>query len=114
VDVESALQTMWATKSTGHHGLVGLEMASSTTVKNLDVIFERDLSFNSHVKQISTTSCLHLRTFFFFLNQGSGLIGPASFEMPPFLLIRWEVLGRGCRTSTDCKALWQIWDFGLN
>jgi len=31
----------------------GIALASNTTVKNLCVIFNRDLSCNSHVKQIS-------------------------------------------------------------
>ena len=33
--------------------LDGITLASSTTVRNLGVIFDQDLSFNSHVKQIS-------------------------------------------------------------
>jgi len=38
----------------------GIALASNTTVKNLSVIFDRDLSFNSHVKQISQTAFLDL------------------------------------------------------
>jgi len=39
----------------------GISLASNTTVKNLGVIFDRDLSFNSHVKQISRIAFFHLR-----------------------------------------------------
>jgi len=39
----------------------GITLASNTTVKNLAVIFDGDLSFNSHVKQISRTAFFHLR-----------------------------------------------------
>ena len=42
--------------------LDGIALASSTTVRNLGVIFARELSFNSHVKQISRTADLHLRS----------------------------------------------------
>ena len=41
--------------------LDGFTLASSTTVKNLGVIFEQDMSFNTHIKQISRTSFFHLR-----------------------------------------------------
>ena len=30
----------------------GIVLASSTAIRNLDIIFDQDLSFNSHVKQI--------------------------------------------------------------
>ena len=41
--------------------LDGFTLASSTTVKNLGVIFDQDLSFNSHIKQMSRTAFFHLR-----------------------------------------------------
>ena len=31
--------------------LDGITLASSTTVRNLGVVFDQDLSFNSHIKQ---------------------------------------------------------------
>ena len=40
--------------------LGGITLASSTTVTNLGVIFNQDLSFNSHIKQISRTAFFHL------------------------------------------------------
>jgi len=39
----------------------GIALASNTTVKNLGVIFDRDLFFNSHMKQISRIAFFHLR-----------------------------------------------------
>jgi len=39
----------------------GIALASNATVKNLYVIFDRDLSCNSHVKQISRTALFYLR-----------------------------------------------------
>ncbi|MDF4316827.1 reverse transcriptase family protein, partial [Vibrio parahaemolyticus] len=41
--------------------LDGIALASSTTVRNLGVIFDQDLSFNSHLKQTSRTAFFHLR-----------------------------------------------------
>ena len=41
--------------------LDGITLASSTTVRNLGVIFDQDMSFNSHIKQISRTAFFHLR-----------------------------------------------------
>uniref|UniRef100_A0A8C4DRA9 Reverse transcriptase domain-containing protein n=1 Tax=Dicentrarchus labrax TaxID=13489 RepID=A0A8C4DRA9_DICLA len=38
-----------------------INLASSTTVRNLGVIFDQDLSFNSHIKQTSRTAFFHLR-----------------------------------------------------
>ena len=35
-------------------------IASSSTVRNLGVIFDQELSFKLHVKQISTTTFFHL------------------------------------------------------
>ena len=41
--------------------LDGITLASSTTVRNLGVIFDQDLSFHSHIKQTSRTAFFHLR-----------------------------------------------------
>ncbi|MDF4350591.1 reverse transcriptase family protein, partial [Vibrio parahaemolyticus] len=41
--------------------LDGIALASATTVRNLGVIFDQDLSFNSHLKQTSRTAFFHLR-----------------------------------------------------
>uniref|UniRef100_A0A8D0CS33 Reverse transcriptase domain-containing protein n=3 Tax=Sander lucioperca TaxID=283035 RepID=A0A8D0CS33_SANLU len=41
--------------------LDGIALASSTTVRNLGVIFDQDLSFNAHLKQTSRTAFFHLR-----------------------------------------------------
>ena len=41
--------------------LDGITLASSTTVRNLGVIFDQDLSLNSHIKQTSRTAFFHLR-----------------------------------------------------
>ncbi|TKS71945.1 hypothetical protein D9C73_006018 [Collichthys lucidus] len=41
--------------------LDGITLASSSTVKNLGVVFDQDLSFNVHIKQISRTAFFHLR-----------------------------------------------------
>ena len=38
-----------------------ITLASSTTVRNLGVIFDQDLSFNYHIKQTSMTAFFHLR-----------------------------------------------------
>ncbi|XP_053301931.1 uncharacterized protein LOC128460693, partial [Pleuronectes platessa] len=38
-----------------------IALASNKTVRNLGVIFDPDLSFNSHLKQISRTAFFHLR-----------------------------------------------------
>ena len=38
--------------------LDGITLASSTTVKNLGVIFDQDMSFNSHIKQVTRTAFL--------------------------------------------------------
>ncbi|XP_029285402.1 uncharacterized protein LOC115006916 [Cottoperca gobio] len=40
--------------------LDGINLASSTNVRNLGVIFDQDLSFNSHINQISRTAFFHL------------------------------------------------------
>lgn len=42
-------------------GIDGIILAPSTTVRNLGVLFDQDLSFNSHIKQISKTAFFHLR-----------------------------------------------------
>lgn len=39
----------------------GLAVASSSTVRNLGVIFDQDMSFNSHIANISKTAFFHLR-----------------------------------------------------
>ncbi|XP_071350987.1 uncharacterized protein [Trachinotus anak] len=38
-----------------------ITLASSATVRNLGVIFDQDLSFTSHIKQVSRTAFFHLR-----------------------------------------------------
>ncbi|MDF4341033.1 reverse transcriptase family protein [Vibrio parahaemolyticus] len=40
--------------------LDGIALASATTIRNLGVIFDQDLSFNSHLKQTSRTAFFHL------------------------------------------------------
>ena len=40
--------------------LDGITLASSTTLRNLGVMFDQDLSFTSYVKQISRTAFFHL------------------------------------------------------
>jgi len=39
----------------------GISLASSSTVRNLGVIFDQKLSFDSHIKQVSRTAFFHLR-----------------------------------------------------
>ena len=41
-------------------GLDGVAMASSTTVRNLGVIFDQDLSFKQHINQVCKTAFFHL------------------------------------------------------
>ncbi len=41
----------------------GIALASCATVRNLRVIFDQDMSFNSHIKQTSRTAFFHLRNF---------------------------------------------------
>ena len=41
--------------------LDGFTLAPRTTVRNLGVIFDQDISFNSHMKQISKNAFFHLR-----------------------------------------------------
>ena len=41
--------------------LDGISLASSSTVRNLGVIFDQDMSFTTHIKQISRTAFFHLR-----------------------------------------------------
>ena len=41
--------------------LDGIALASSSTVKNLGVTFDQDMSFNLHIKQICRTAFFHLR-----------------------------------------------------
>jgi len=41
--------------------LDGITLGSSNTVRNLGVIFDQDMSFNAHIKQICKTAFFHLR-----------------------------------------------------
>ena len=41
--------------------LDGIALASSTAVRSLGVIFDQDMSFNTHIKQTSRTAFFHLR-----------------------------------------------------
>uniref|UniRef100_A0A8D3CRZ4 Reverse transcriptase domain-containing protein n=1 Tax=Scophthalmus maximus TaxID=52904 RepID=A0A8D3CRZ4_SCOMX len=41
--------------------LDGITLASSSTVRNLGVTFDQDMSFDSHLKQVSRTAFFHLR-----------------------------------------------------
>uniref|UniRef100_A0A8D3CNL5 Reverse transcriptase domain-containing protein n=1 Tax=Scophthalmus maximus TaxID=52904 RepID=A0A8D3CNL5_SCOMX len=41
--------------------LDGITLASSSTVRNLGVTFDQDMSFDSHIKQVSRTAFFHLR-----------------------------------------------------
>jgi len=41
--------------------LFSISLASSTTVRNLGVIFDQNLSFDAHIKQVSRTAFFHLR-----------------------------------------------------
>uniref|UniRef100_A0A3P9D8J8 Reverse transcriptase domain-containing protein n=1 Tax=Maylandia zebra TaxID=106582 RepID=A0A3P9D8J8_9CICH len=41
--------------------LDGITLASSNAVRNLGVIFDQDMSFNAHIKQICKTAFFHLR-----------------------------------------------------
>ena len=59
---------IWDSLSTNIVHLNSIALATSTTVRNLDVIFDQELSFNSHVKQISrTASMIHWPLFYLFL-----------------------------------------------
>ena len=49
------------TLSSDRTTLDGITTASSTTGRNLGVIFDQDLSFTSHIKQISKSAFFHLR-----------------------------------------------------
>ena len=48
--------------------LEGIPLASSTTVRNLGVIFYQDRSFDSHIKQVSMTTLFLLRNIAKFRN----------------------------------------------
>ena len=39
----------------------GMSLDSSTTVRNLEAIFDQALSFDSHIKEASRTAFFHLR-----------------------------------------------------
>ena len=41
--------------------LDGISLASSSTVRNLGVIFDQNLSFDAYIKQVSRTAFFHLR-----------------------------------------------------
>ncbi|XP_068184064.1 uncharacterized protein [Antennarius striatus] len=41
--------------------LDGITFEAKTTARNLGVIFDQDLSFNTHIKQVSRTAFFHLR-----------------------------------------------------
>ena len=41
--------------------LDGISLVSSTTVRNLGVIFDPNLSFEAHIKQVVYTAFFHLR-----------------------------------------------------
>ena len=41
--------------------LDGISLASSSTVRNLGVIFDQNLSFHAHIKLVSRTAFFHLR-----------------------------------------------------
>ena len=38
-----------------------ISLASSSTVRNLGVIFDQNLSFDAHIKKVSRTAFFHLR-----------------------------------------------------
>ena len=40
--------------------LDGVSLASSSTVRNLGVMFDQDMSFDQHIKQVSRTAFFHL------------------------------------------------------
>ena len=41
--------------------LDGISLASSSTVRKLGVMFDQDMSFDPHIKQVSRTGFFHLR-----------------------------------------------------
>lgn len=54
-------QKLRETFSKDLNALDGISVAPNTTVRNLGVLFDQDLSFSSHIKQISRTAFFHLR-----------------------------------------------------
>uniref|UniRef100_A0A8D3C548 Reverse transcriptase domain-containing protein n=1 Tax=Scophthalmus maximus TaxID=52904 RepID=A0A8D3C548_SCOMX len=48
--------------------LDGITLASSSTVRNLGVTFDQDMSFDSHIKQVSRTAFFHLRNIKYIRN----------------------------------------------
>ena len=42
------------------NGLTGFTLASSTAVKNLEVIFDQDMSLKQHINQVCKTAFFHL------------------------------------------------------
>ena len=47
-----------------------IALASNETVRNLGVIFDTDLSFNSHLKLISRIAFFHLCNIYMYMNMG--------------------------------------------
>lgn len=52
---------VWDAMSSEVVPMDGDTLDPKTTVRNLDVIFNQDLSFNSHIKNISRTAFFYLR-----------------------------------------------------
>ena len=48
--------------------LDGVSLATSSTVRNLEVLFDQDMSFDAHIKQVSRTAFFHLRNIVKIIN----------------------------------------------